>query len=48
MAAAMRKLPEVTDVNTDMQVDGPQVFLDIDRDKARALGVTTASWKRRS
>ena len=26
-----------------MQVDGPQVFLDIDRDKARSLGVTTAA-----
>ena len=43
MAASMRKLKEVADVNTDMQVDGPQVFLDIDRDKARTLGVTTAS-----
>ncbi len=41
MAAAMRKLPEVADVNTDMQTDGPQVFVDIDRDKARVLGVTT-------
>jgi hydrophobic/amphiphilic exporter-1 (mainly G- bacteria), HAE1 family len=43
MAADMHKLPEVTDVNTDMQVDGPQVFLDIDRDKVRALGITTAA-----
>jgi HAE1 family hydrophobic/amphiphilic exporter-1 len=43
MTAAMRKLPQLADVNSDMQVDGPQVFLDIDRDKARSLGVTTAA-----
>ncbi len=43
MAGSMRKLPQLADVNTDMQIDGPQVFLDIDRDKARALGVTTSS-----
>ena len=43
MTAAMAKLPQLADVNSDMQIDGPQVFLDIDRDKARALGVTTAA-----
>jgi HAE1 family hydrophobic/amphiphilic exporter-1 len=43
MAGAMHKLPEITDVNTDMQIDGPQVFIDIDRDKAQALGITASS-----
>ena len=43
MAGAMRKLPQLADVNTDMQIDGPQVRVDIDRDKARALGITTSS-----
>jgi len=43
MAASMGKLPQLADVNTDMQVDGPQVAIEIDRDKVRALGVTTAS-----
>ncbi len=38
--ASMRKLPQVADVNTDMQIDGPQVFINIDRDKANTLGVT--------
>jgi HAE1 family hydrophobic/amphiphilic exporter-1 len=43
MAMSMRKLKEITDVNTDMQIDGPQVRIDIDRDKAQALGVTASS-----
>ncbi|EKO40461.1 MAG: cation/multidrug efflux pump [Solidesulfovibrio magneticus str. Maddingley MBC34] len=43
MAVSMRKLKEITDVNTDMQIDGPQVRIDIDRDKAQALGVTASS-----
>jgi len=43
MEGLMRKLPELADVNTDMQIDGPQIFVDIDRDKAKALGVTAQS-----
>ncbi len=43
MALSMRKLPEITDVNTDMQIDGPQVFIDIDRDKAKTLGISASS-----
>ena len=43
MAVSMRQLKELADVNTDMQIDGPQVRLDIDRDKAEALGVTASS-----
>ncbi|HWU39370.1 MAG TPA: efflux RND transporter permease subunit, partial [Candidatus Acidoferrum sp.] len=36
----MRTLPGVQDVNTDLQITSPQVLVDIDRDKASALGVT--------
>jgi hydrophobic/amphiphilic exporter-1 (mainly G- bacteria), HAE1 family len=36
----VRALPELTDVNSDLQNDNPTVTLDIDRDKASALGVT--------
>jgi HAE1 family hydrophobic/amphiphilic exporter-1 len=43
MAADMRKIKEITDVNTDMQIDGPQVQIEIDRDKAQALGVSASA-----
>lgn len=43
MTQSLRKLPEITDVNTDMQIDGPQVFIDIDRDKAKTLGISASS-----
>lgn len=36
----MRALPELQDVTSDMQIKNPQVNIDIDRDKASALGVT--------
>ena len=36
----MRALPELTDVNSDLQNDNPTITLDIDRDKASALGIT--------
>ncbi|HEV3332251.1 MAG TPA: efflux RND transporter permease subunit [Bryobacteraceae bacterium] len=36
----LRALPELTDVNSDLQNQNPTVTLDIDRDKASALGVT--------
>jgi len=36
----MAKLPGLQDVNTDLQIASPQVLVDIDRDKASALGVT--------
>jgi HAE1 family hydrophobic/amphiphilic exporter-1 len=36
----VRALPELTDVNSDLQNNNPTVTLDIDRDKASALGVT--------
>jgi hydrophobic/amphiphilic exporter-1 (mainly G- bacteria), HAE1 family len=36
----MRALPELTDVNSDLQNANPTITLDIDRDKASALGIT--------
>jgi HAE1 family hydrophobic/amphiphilic exporter-1 len=35
-----RNLPELQDVTSDLQIVSPQVVLDIDRNKAAALGVT--------
>ena len=36
----VRALADLTDVNSDLQNDNPTIALDIDRDKASALGVT--------
>src|SRR5262249_4042201 len=36
----LRRLPGFQDVNSDLQIRSPQVLVDIDRDKASALGVT--------
>jgi hydrophobic/amphiphilic exporter-1 (mainly G- bacteria), HAE1 family len=36
----MRAINGVVDINTDMQIASPQVMIDIDRDRALALGVT--------
>jgi len=36
----MRQLPGFVDVTTDMQVSSPQLMVDIDRDRALALGIT--------
>jgi hydrophobic/amphiphilic exporter-1 (mainly G- bacteria), HAE1 family len=38
----MRVLPGFQDVTTDLQIDNPQVNVQIDRDKASAVGVTAA------
>ena len=35
----MRQIPGLTDVSSDMQVASPELTLDIDRDRASALGV---------
>jgi HAE1 family hydrophobic/amphiphilic exporter-1 len=40
LEAKMRQLPGFQDVNTDLQIDNPQVNVQIDRDKAQALGVS--------
>jgi HAE1 family hydrophobic/amphiphilic exporter-1 len=36
----LRQLPGLQDVNTDLQITSPQIMVDINRDKASALGVT--------
>jgi HAE1 family hydrophobic/amphiphilic exporter-1 len=38
----MRPLPELQDVSSDLQIKNPQINVDINRDKATALGVTVA------
>lgn len=37
---ALRKLPVIQDVNSDLQLKNPELRLNIDRDRAYALGVT--------
>jgi HAE1 family hydrophobic/amphiphilic exporter-1 len=36
----LRQIPTLQDVNTDLQIKNPQIDIDIDRDKALALGVS--------
>jgi HAE1 family hydrophobic/amphiphilic exporter-1 len=36
----MRAVPGLTDVNSDLQISSPMVIVDIDRDRASALGLT--------
>ncbi len=38
--ASMRALPGLLDVNSDLQLASPQVLVEVDRDKALALGVS--------
>ncbi|HUS05300.1 MAG TPA: efflux RND transporter permease subunit [Bryobacteraceae bacterium] len=40
LTAVMRTLPGFVDVSTDMEIASPQVMVDIDRDRALALGVS--------
>lgn len=40
LEARLRALPELQDVTSDLQVQNPEVQLEIDRDKAATLGVT--------
>jgi len=40
LTGRMRQLPGFVDVNSDMQIASPQLMVDIDRDRALALGVT--------
>jgi HAE1 family hydrophobic/amphiphilic exporter-1 len=40
LEAKLRAIPELQDVTSDLQIKNPQVNLDIDRDKASALGVS--------
>ena len=38
--AQMRRLPVLEDVGSDLQIKSPQAVVDVDRDKAAALGLT--------
>ena len=40
LEAALRKLPQLQDVTSDLQIKNPQLTVQVDRDKAYALGVT--------
>jgi hydrophobic/amphiphilic exporter-1 (mainly G- bacteria), HAE1 family len=40
LEAALRKLPQLQDVTSDLQLKNPQLTVQVDRDKAYALGVT--------
>ncbi len=42
LESRMRTLTELQDVSSDLQIKNPQINMDIDRDKATALGVTVA------
>ncbi|MCX6898888.1 MAG: efflux RND transporter permease subunit [Verrucomicrobia bacterium] len=42
LEAAMRELPGLLDVNSDLLINSPQVLVDMDRDKMRMLGVSAA------
>ena len=39
----MAKIPGLTDVTSDLVISNPQVDVNIDRDKASALGVNAAA-----
>jgi len=40
LESRMKTIPELQDVTSDLQIKNPQVNIDIDRDKASALGIT--------
>jgi len=42
METQMRTLPGLQDVTSDLQITSPQIMINIDRDKASALGVTAS------
>jgi HAE1 family hydrophobic/amphiphilic exporter-1 len=46
LEAKLRALSQLQDVNSDLQIKNPQVNLEIDRDKAAALGVTAQQIER--
>ncbi|HEY0484171.1 MAG TPA: efflux RND transporter permease subunit [Kofleriaceae bacterium] len=43
LTAALRKLPELKDLNSDQQNAGLQLTIDIDRDTAARFGITTSA-----
>ncbi|MFN3412905.1 MAG: efflux RND transporter permease subunit [Thermoanaerobaculum sp.] len=40
LAAKLKELPQLVDVNTDLRLKNPQLTVEIDRDRASSLGVT--------
>jgi HAE1 family hydrophobic/amphiphilic exporter-1 len=42
LESKMRAMPELQDVTSDLQIKNPQVNVDINRDKASALGITAS------
>ncbi len=46
MEDRMRGIPGIVDVTTDLQLTSPQVLVDINRDKASALGISAARIER--
>jgi len=40
LEAALRKLPQLQDVSSDLKIRNPQLTVEVDRDKAYALGLT--------
>ncbi len=42
LEAALRALPEIQDVTSDLQISNPQLTVQVDHDKAYALGLTPA------
>jgi len=43
LSAALRKLPEIKDINSDQQNAGLQLMIEIDRDTAARFGITAAA-----
>ena len=43
LEAKLRQLPDLRGVNSDLQVENPQVTVDIDRDKAHSLGISAGA-----
>jgi HAE1 family hydrophobic/amphiphilic exporter-1 len=46
LEAGIRGLPEVTDVTTDLELKNPQALVEIDRQRAAAVGVTAEEVRR--
>lgn len=38
----LQEIPEMVDINSDLQIKNPEIFIDIDRDKAATLGITAS------
>jgi multidrug efflux pump subunit AcrB len=45
LRARLRAAKDLTDVNSDQEIKNPQVSIAIDRDKARAMGVSAQAFK---